>query len=332
MRAVMRWFKSATGASRSVRRLLACLVAVLLAAPVAVYGGNGTQSQYVQTMTFQDGVAPTSGYAGSEFTFICSAAADSGKNFGAADTLYVSNGAYTGPFHAGFNKMLGKFDISALPDSAVIVRARIWLYQIGGATGTTSDTLQFSRIYPPWTEGTGAQAGTASVASATWTTRHANDSPADVFTGGAWFGNGATLIGSGSLGAFWISGSDSSVTPSMSGADTADVKISSLTADITAFPFGYTFAKTGAPATSKAGWVAVDCTRQVRLWHIGANTNNGFLVNLHNNVTSNKAFKYFSDNYANKSYRPKLVVEYVDPETLESSGTGSVRRVVGGRR
>jgi hypothetical protein len=316
---------------RRLSALLALGVCVL-----AATAGAPVRSQYVQTMTFQDGVAPTAGYSGSEFTFINSSAADSGKNFGAADTLYLSGAGYTGPFRAGQNKILWKFDIGALPDSAVIVEAKLYLYQRANNTGANADTVVAYRIFPPWTEGTGT--GTASVASATWTTRHANDSPADVYTGGAWSANGASGVSAaGAFGRWWGTSGDSSITSTFTGSDTVDVKNSSLHSGgapvfdrATEGVLG--FAKTGVPAGSKSGWITIDLTHQVDLWHTGANTNNGGIVEMHSN-TNNKVFPIFSDNYANLPYRPKLVVKYIDPEEIEDlAGSGGARRHTGRTR
>jgi hypothetical protein len=301
-----------------MRSLLAALALLLAAGPALA--GAPVRSQWVRTMTFQNGVAPLASYSGIEATFINSSAADSGKNFGAADTLHLSGAAWTG-WRSGQNKLLIKCDISALPDSSSIVEAKAYLYQRANNTGANTDTVVAYRLFPPVTFGTGN--GTASVSSATWTTRHQNDSPADVYTGGGWGAAGASAVGTTSAVKWWGTAGDSAVGASFTGGDTVDVKNAGVAAVDRSAEGVLGFTKTGAGAGTRSGWWTIDMTHQFDLWHTGANTNNGFIVEMHSNA-NNKSFPILGDNFPDKPYRIKVVIKYIDPEEIEASGGGSV--------
>ena len=114
-------------------RLLALLGGLFAALALSGYTSGGTTPSYVTKMVFQKGVSPTSDYAGFTDTYIRpgTASADTGKNYGGSDSLKIA-----GPSAAsGEMRTLIGFDISALPDSAIIVKAQLMLYQ--GAPNAT---------------------------------------------------------------------------------------------------------------------------------------------------------------------------------------------------
>ena len=332
MLAVMERLWSATGASRSVRRLLACLVAVLLAAPVAVYGGAGTPPSGLSTYVFQNGTASdgsaSGSYSGCAATYIAARDGGAGRNRGGCDTLNVSSLAGT----YGQQITLIKFDISDLPDDAIIWRARLWLYQIN-PSGTSVDATTYSqlavyRLLLPFTEGPGACAG-------------AQNGYADSDSAGggiAWKASMLTpAIGASGKTASWITGTltaaDSSTVGAggYAGVDTLSgypiIAYASLPADVPTDVLAMAAWRNGNTAAKRLGSVTIDITDQARRWHNGMNLNNGVAVMDFGEVTT-ATIAFASDEYPYRLRRPKLVVEYVTP----SSGSGAVRRVVGGRR
>jgi hypothetical protein len=303
---------------------LGLLLAVLSASPA--FSGSGTQYSGLTTMTFQNGVAPTAGYTGCVDTYINSSAADSGLNHGSADSLRVSGASNASTFKTKQNKTLILFDISALPDSGVIASATLWVWQKLGATGTGyTDSLLVLRCLRSWTVGTGSNAGTAQAASVDWQDRGTG---ADK---GQWLGAGATSVstaptasGYGPSTGLIGASSDSAVTASIfTGTDTlwTGANGGSGVGDYARDFIGATRLMTGAGAL-KWGWILVDITAQVRRWHIGANRNDGLILATHNNA-NNKVFAFASSDFADKLYRPKLVVTYLDPTTIGGGSTGT---------
>jgi hypothetical protein len=319
-----------------MRRLLTLLLlSAALAGPA--FGGAGTQSQYVTTMTFQNGVAPTSGYTGCASTYIASRTVGAGPgNYGGCDTLNISSPAGT----YGTQSSLLRFDISALPDSAVIIRARLWMYQINPSTNVAStwpgEGLALFRMTSAWGEGPGACGGEQNGYVD-------NDSAAVSFgasNGALWLSNG-TSPASGQLGRFWVPMSGANMDSAtlgteFAGSDTLTGRpltgVSGI--DHPADAESFTVWRAGTFAARRLGWVVLDVTRASRLWQSGAVNNNGVIVKADPNATATATIAFASDEYAWVHRRPKLVIDYLDPETLEGSGGsggGSVRRVVGGR-
>jgi len=312
-----------------MRRLCAALALTL--ALVGLTAGSGTQSQYVTSMTFQDGVYPTAGYAGCAATFISSAVADSNENRGACDSLNIGgSSAVRGNMHP-----LIKFVITDLPDSAVIVRARLYLYTLYPSASAVSndigaEAIKLHRLYNAWTEGTGTCAGTADATMARWWSR----------TGLRWVSAGA-LPGTLSNNETKYWGPSSTTTPdsatlgSFFGGDTINVATragGAFTNDAVGASSAFSPPKSGNNAAKRLGWLVFDVTADVRQWHIGAVQNNGWVAQM-DASTNTLTISYASDNYAWVHRRPKLVVEYLDPEAIESaSGGGSVRRTIGRTR
>lgn len=307
-----------------MRRLL---IAVLLTACIgALTAGTGSMSQYVQTMTFQNGVAPTAGYAGCASTWIGAAAADTNLNHGACDSLLLGSDANV----RGVMKTLIKFDIGDLPDSAVIVRARLYLYTLNpSGSSATADPVALYRVFRTWNEGTGTCAGTAQAANSDWGNR----------TGLAWITAGMAGTGSTNDVRYWGPGTSTpdsaTVGGSFFGADsinTAKNATAASTADMPAFASAVGIPKSGTSAARRLGWTVYDVTGDVRQWHIGAIANNGWVEQMIPGGVGTVTISKASDNYTWIHRRPKLVVEYLDPEVLETAGGGSVRRTIGRTR
>jgi len=292
-----------------------------LAALAAVFWvGVASAGQYsgITSMTFQNGVAPTSGYTGCADTFIAAAVTDSSKNFGAGDSLKVSSAAWTGN-QPGLHRTLLGFDISALPDSAVITQAYLYLYQCLGATGASTDTLHVYRLGKAWVEGSGGNGGTVSTTTARW---QCYGTAAQ-----KWAAVGAGLKSHRfryPAASFGVS-VDSAVTASFYGTDTQTTGGANFDVPFVADAMNVLY--TGA-GTLRQGWQVFDVTHLVRLWHIGQINNEGMLIEQHN-TTNNKLFAFWSSSAVVnglKVYRPKLVVQYFDPTSGTSSGG---RRVIG---
>jgi hypothetical protein len=319
-----------------MRRILLALLALFTTIALGGWVSGGSKYSGITSMTFQDGVAPTAGYTGCADTYIRpgAASADTGKNYGASDSLKLSAPSATTSLE---NRILISFDISALPDSAIITQAQLWLYQIApNSTVAANDSSAIAayRIMDSWTEGTGTNGSPTAPphATACWNRRKGQQ-------GKAWNTAGAKAILNthGGLTQWWpgtgMTFRDSAaVTTSMVGADTLWNAIGNSgfwtgLPDVVSSAGSRTLPKFGSTAARRLGWTIIDVTHQVDRWHIGANENNGFLLTLPAFSAQTTQFTYYSSNYSYKAARPKLVVYYFDP-TSGSSGTGG-RRVLG---
>lgn len=320
------------------RALLAALAALGVAG--AAWAG---QYSGITSMTFQNGVAPTSGYTGCADTYIRpgAALADTGKNYGASDSLKLSAPSATTSLE---NRILIKFDISALPDSAIITSAQLWLYQNAPAATVAindSSAITVYRVMDSWTEGTGTNGSPTAAphASACWNRRKGQQ-------GAPWNVAGAKgiLNTHGGFTQWWpgtgMTFRDSSAVPtSFAGADTvynglAGGTFFTGTPDVVSAATSRSLPKFGSTAARRFGWTIIDVTHQVERWHIGANENNGFLLALPAFSAQTTQFTYYSSNSTkvlNASsgpvYRPKLVVQFFDP-TSGSTGAAT-RRILG---
>jgi len=313
---------------------LPLLAAIVLSLCGWVSGGSRYSG--VTSMTFQNGVAPTSGYTGCADTYIRpgTASADTGKNYGASDSLKLSAPSAT---TSGENRILISFDISALPDSAIITSAQLWLYQNAPAATVTvndSSAITVYRVMDQWTEGTGTNGSPTAAphATACWNRRKGQQ-------GKPWNVAGAKgiLNTNGGFTQWWpgtgMTFRDSSATPStFVGADTVYNSVSAGafftgSPDVVSSATSRTLPKFGSTAARRFGWTIIDVTHQVERWHIGANENNGFLLTLPAFSAQTTQFTYYSSNYTGYILRrPKLVVYYFDPTSGTSSGG---RRVIG---
>ena len=271
----------------------------------------------VSTLTYQDGVLPASDSDFFEDTYICSAAADSGLNHGAADTLRASGASFAGTFKSAQNKILIKFDVlGALPDSAEIIRARLLLYQVLGGPGSSPvDSLEILSVFPDWTEGTGDNDGTAQAASADWNN----------YTALAWNVAGVDgLVSDATYMKQWT-GTDNAVSPTFVGYDTASVANSALVGkDATRFSSSVFIAKSGTVA-NRQGWVGVDLTREARQVQRGVRPVLNVLIQVHNVPTSTRQVGFASSEHPDEAIRPKMEFEFVDlTATTDPSVAGRI--------
>ena len=287
----------------NMRRTLA-LLALLFTASLA-FAGTGTQYSGITSVTYQNGL---DGYTGTTDTYI--AEIDSTLNFGGCDTLKVSYATWTG-YQSGNKKTLIKFDISDLPDSAVITQAYLQLYQYSNNAGANQDTLFLRRLVNAPDMGSGACTGTTGSNAATWKDRDG---------GTAWISLGASSLSSTKA---WYT-TDSTLAGSYLGTDTMSVG-SGIDA---ALDFeSSTIAKAGVGANNRYGWVVFNVAHQVRLWHIGANDNNGFIIATHNTGVD-KDIQFYSSDYVGYTYRPKLIIQYFDP-TSGGGGSSAASTIIG---
>jgi hypothetical protein len=300
------------------------LIALALALILVPCLGAATEvvNSNVSTLTYQDGVLPASDSDFFEDTYICSAAADSGLNHGAADTLRASGVSFAGTFKSAQNKILIKFDVlGALPDSAEIIRARLLLYQVLGSTGASPvDSLEILSVFPDWTEGTGDNDGTAQAASADWNN----------YTALEWSVAGVgDLVADKDYMKQWT-GTDNAASPTFVGDDTASVANSALVGkDATRFSSSVFIAKSGT-ANTRQGWVGVDLTREARQVQRGVRPVLNVLIQVHNVPTSTRQVGFASSEHPDEAIRPKMEFEFVD---LTDGLGGGVKTTVGpGRR
>lgn len=317
-----------------MRRLLLALLALFWAdAAVA-----STELNYsgLTSMTFQNGVLPTAGYAGISDTRLD--AVDTDRNFGSGALLYIGGPSATG----GQQTTLFSADLSALPDSAVVYRARLWMYQVSRVASTNAPDISLFRLYNPFTVGTGDSTASATgSAGATWSYRT---------SGVAWGGAGATTRGANTINDnSWssmqaLAATDTAVgTTAFAGSDTTD---GSSTSDTPTYGVSYRLTKAGSAAGNQyykqTGWVSFDITTLVRQ-AVNGSLRTKFPVQTCAWAMVGDEFLgaavtglliYPSSDYTylagvgkgGKVYRPKIIVEYFDP-TSGSSGGG--RRVIG---
>lgn len=296
-----------------IRAFALALLSAALSISVAT-AGNGTRYSGITTMTFQNGVSPTAGYTGCEDTFLKEA--DPGRTWG--NSSYIRCGG-DGAGGQEYTPLI-KFDISALPDSAIILRARIWLYQSSALAAADAPQVHIYRSFYPWTEGALSDS-TSSTAVATWTTR---------VSGSNWSTAGAQAELAGNNSATWqASASDTAVVGTvMTGSDTLNWPASIGSWDRATDPIMKRTSRGGGATNTRKGWFTIDITHQVELWHSGANDNNGLIFQADEDGYAMTGVLWWrSSEFANVLYRPKLEVTYFDP-TSESSGGGG-RRVIG---
>lgn len=302
-----------------MRRSIGFALAVLsawLAMPVGgAIAGFGVEYSGVQQIVLQNGL---NGWNRTTDTRICSSKATT--NFGSADSLKLSGSGWTG-YDAGQNRILIKGDIqAALDDSAVVVQAYFGMYQCSGyAASAALDTVDVKRVGAPWVEGTGGNAGAVQSGSACWTNRSAGPT--------AWQSAGCSATTDNGTIALYVnqwaswngltSGGDSTcINPAMCGTDTLYNGLGSLVKfDQARDPISTTTLKVGTPAGKyRQGWVFWDVSKQVRLWQIGANEDDGFLLQFHNQ-TANRMFAFYSSNYGTtswqKAHRPMFIIRYI---------------------
>ncbi len=107
-----------------------------------------TAKKMIGTMTFQNGVAPTSGYTGCQDTYM-SAAAVTTKYEGSTELQVAGMGGGTNRRRA-----IVKWDMSAnLPTSAVITKATLYLYASSNCQSDPNGGQYAAyRVMTPWTE------------------------------------------------------------------------------------------------------------------------------------------------------------------------------------
>lgn len=309
------------------RALLAALAALGVAG--AAWAG---QYSGITSMTFQNGVAPTAAYAGIADARI-EALVDADINFGANKWLIVSGASATPQ-----SNVVMSADLSALPDSAIILRARLWLYQMSRVSSANSPSLTLWRVYRPFTVGTGdSTASAAGAAGVTWNYRKSAI---------AWNGPGATGHEGQTIGSTWgaaalLAATDTTVgTTVFVGQDTLDTG-AATTSDtpnkqiIARYPKGGTAA--GDQYYKQTGWISFDITNAVRSVNSGAWAVNGFqfvITGDEEGLGRTGLMIYPSSDFTTggnkggKVYRPKIIVEFFDPAT--SSGTSGRRNMGAG--
>ena len=126
--------------------LLALVVLTSMALTERVRARSGAPAIAPAAVTaFQDGVAPTAGYAGTRDTMIKQG--DPAANFGSNATL-----ASDGVDELGQNKWaLIKWDVSAIPSGSVVQSASVTLNVTDNGT---SGTYHFYEVTGGWNEGT----------------------------------------------------------------------------------------------------------------------------------------------------------------------------------
>ena len=294
-----------------MRSVLIAFFALCLA--VSAFAAPEVKNSGVTTGTFQDGRQPASDSEFFRDTYIASAVADTGKNFGAADSMRVSGSAYSSTWKGGVNHILIDFDFAAaLTDSAEIRRCRLCLYMLKSGTGTNTDTLEVTRVFNAWNEGTGTANGSAQATNADWNNR----------TALAWNLPGASQAYNVARTFTWVASADSNtITPTFVGADSISNTAQTIISDN--IGIGELFiAKTGAAAATQMGWMCVDLTRDARNVHSGAYgpAFQGWLIRTHNNQ-NNKQVTFASSENGYKARRPYMVIDYVDlTEGIGGSG------------
>lgn len=310
----------------SIGRLALAFLALLGLAGEA-QAGLGSPPAGIDTTVFQNGVSPTTGFAGIYDTFLSSAAADSGKNYGASDSLVLAGTAAADG--KGSRIILLRLDPGTYLTGKTIHSVEVFFYQTGeGSFG--SDPGGFATTYAvarSWVEGT--KRGANQVGAADW-----RDAGLTRWYSAA----GPTALPDISQADFsaWrsknLAASDTSVSaPAWTGTDSLDVsKWGALSFD----RFGYSVAdwnpKPGMtwsptpPIQEIRGWVGFQIQPLGWKWIVGSNANRGLAI-LYGELTNNcdaswtDAYRFYSSNYAQKAYRPKVVVSWSDPSSSSAA-------------
>jgi hypothetical protein len=208
------------------------------------------------------------------------------------------------------------FDFSALPDSAVILRARLYLYQNSLVAVANAPIIRVYELANSFTE-----------SQVTWNIRK---------TAINWATSGATSKVASATGVQWTSSTtDTAVGTAVTafvGVDTAAFGAYTTTsADKASDPLISRSLKTGTGAASALkckGWTTYDITNLVRKSNLGLNASafTGIVLTAdEDGYLATGVANWFSSDFANKAYRPKVIVEYFDPTSSSSGG----RRVIG---
>ena len=96
-----------------------------------------------QTITFQNGVLPTTGYAG---------CMDNQVHAGYPTTNYGNNDSGTIGNYGGVRRILVRFDVSAIPAGQNVVSAKLRLYPTGWGGGGAPIRLEAYEVLRAWTE------------------------------------------------------------------------------------------------------------------------------------------------------------------------------------
>ena len=285
------------------RALIAALGAAFLWAGV----GTATETYYSgkTSMTFQNGVAPTVGYAGIADATIDADSATT--NYGTNNFIRAGGASAGAP---GQCSTVISADLSALPDSAIILRARLYLYQASQVALANAPMLKVYRLYNTFTE-----------SQVTYNIRK---------TATNWVSPGAGTPGPAATDLAWVQISTDTAVGGTNfvGADTLTA---STAADTPKMPIVSAKPKSGAGAATAVkckGWATFDITNYVRQANNGTAATCQFLI-----VADEDAYGvtgviwWYASNFANKPYRPKIVVEFFDPTSGSSGSAG--RRVAG---
>jgi predicted phosphodiesterase len=249
------------GASRTRHRIVRVAVAAVLgafSAGAAISCGSvGEQESSARlhealatpvTISFQDGVAPTSAYAGTADTTLEQASPNA--NFGAKPSLYVDGDDGSGVDRSA----LVKWNLSGIPAGSLVESASITLR----ITDSTSNRYDVYGVLRPWVEG-----------EATWQ---------NAANGSAWATTGALATSDRGAALGTVTGSNGTVSVSLNGEGLS----------------------------------------LVQSW-IDGGTNAGVLLA---NSSNRDGLDLASREGSTNSYRPKLTITYLPPDT-ESGSSGA---------
>ncbi len=303
-----------------VTRRIAVLLAVVLlfvgipaGLAVAEVEPNTKLFSYCEQMWFCNGVGPDAGYDGCLFREMDAGRPDStlGDCKGAGDTTVVV-GRVSTTKHYG----LLSFDISAIPDSAVVVWAKLYvkLQSSAGTTQNKVENLSLVRLLRPWNE------------MATWNTSEGFDDPELDEVWGA--GGASDTLGTGSF----FGGVDARVDGSNRGYKTPGTYVVATlsgalnystpdsiyespppgaSVDIDSWPvIGSTstgYSVLGTPPVTP-GWVGFDVLRDVKNWHTGNWANYGWRMIWGG---TNGMYWTLYGNCSTVMHRPRLLVKYL---------------------
>lgn len=290
------------------------LFAVLSCAPAGATDiEEGNVFSGVETMTFQNGFYPTPDFAGIVLLGISSdsTAMTRGDMSWVGDSLvYVGDvgNAY------GQDRILFSVDLSALPDSAVVIDATLCLLKTGAnAAATEHPHIGVHRLFRPFGS------------TATWTNR--KTAPADT----AWVPAGAIATSSGvrwpdlyGLSEYTVRAPRIDLTNTATGLPTyAGFKIGCGSDSLWS---GYTQSLQGDALLSAdivtqgrwllggstiVGWAQFDITHLVRMWHQGFWANYGAIISYDSPNSSMYDVEFHGNLPAGTRLRPWVVVHYL---------------------
>jgi hypothetical protein len=318
-----------------VKKVLKWLWMVL---PVLLMGAthpSPTWNSGIETIKFRYGVLPDASYTSCTMTRVKQDSTTT--NYSSRTNLRT--GPTTGTSDDEY--LLWKADISAIPDGAVIVDATLRLlvqsYGAGYSGVAIYDYIEAARVLFPytlsevtWAKRKGTPADTVWEGSTPFLNDYSYTMPSGAYglsSTGLGFMSGQGNFPASNIG--WAYKREAGI-PTAVGTDSvfSGYGLTSLKAAVSRIDgCGSWFRPKATASASTAGWIELDVTKAVRMWHSNSWANHGLVIRpLPELQVATQQFTVRSHNYSTSAGRPMLIVRYL---YATPGGGGGGRRGVG---